>query len=208
MPKVPALNPNFEAVGFNDTYFINNMGSILLSIVGFLVLQSFAFIAKKLKKKSDYFKSKWIDYHYTCFWHMPIRVILSSYSILSLSAFMNLQNLQWKYAGPIIDTLLSLCGLAITLSFPVFVIIFMLQKFNELDDKKLKAAYGSLYEGLDKTNKWIIGFRVWFIVRRLLISIIVIYSKNLIIQIMLWYTQELLSIFILGYGQPYEKRKE
>jgi hypothetical protein len=92
MPTLPALNANFAAVGFSDTYFINNLGSILLSIAGFLVLQALAFLAKKLKKKSNYFKSKWIDYQSTCFWHMPIRVILSSYSILSLSALMTLQH--------------------------------------------------------------------------------------------------------------------
>jgi hypothetical protein len=92
MPALPALNANFAAVGFIDTYFINNLGSILLSISGFLVLQALALLAKKLKKKSNYFKSKWIDYRYICFWHMPIRVVLSSYSIISLSALMTLQH--------------------------------------------------------------------------------------------------------------------
>jgi hypothetical protein len=91
MPTLPALNANFAAVGFNDTYFINNLGSILLSIIGFLSMQGFAMLTKKLKKKSNYFKAKWIDLQPTCFWNMPIRVILSSYSMLSLSALMTLQ---------------------------------------------------------------------------------------------------------------------
>lgn len=57
MPTLPALNANFAAVGFNDTYFINNLGSILLSIIYFLVLQALAIMAKKLKKKSNYLKA-------------------------------------------------------------------------------------------------------------------------------------------------------
>jgi hypothetical protein len=72
MPTLPALNANFAAVGFNDTYFINNMGSVLLSIVGFVFLQGLAIISKKLKKKSNFFKAKWIDYRNVCFWNMPI----------------------------------------------------------------------------------------------------------------------------------------
>jgi len=61
MPTQPALNANFAAVGFNDTYFIKNLGSILLSIIAFLSLQALALFAKKLRKKSNYFKSQWID---------------------------------------------------------------------------------------------------------------------------------------------------
>ena len=57
MPTLPALNANFAAVGFNDTYFINNLGSILLSIIYFLVLQALAIMSKKLKKKSNYLKA-------------------------------------------------------------------------------------------------------------------------------------------------------
>jgi hypothetical protein len=135
MPTLPALNANFAAVGFNDTYFINNLGSILLSIIYFLVLQALAIMSKKLKKKSNYFKAKWIDYNAICFWSMPIRVILSSYSIMSLSALMTLQNPQWKYIGPIIDTVLSFFGLALTLIFPVTVLYIMIRYFQEFHTK-------------------------------------------------------------------------
>jgi hypothetical protein len=38
MPAVPAFSANFDAVGFNDTYFISNLGSIVLSIVWFIAL--------------------------------------------------------------------------------------------------------------------------------------------------------------------------
>jgi bifunctional ADP-heptose synthase (sugar kinase/adenylyltransferase) len=38
MPPADPVNANFAAVGFGDSYFINNLGSILLSILGFLAL--------------------------------------------------------------------------------------------------------------------------------------------------------------------------
>ena len=40
MPPGDALNANFDAVGFGDMYFVNNMGSLLLSIFGFIALQA------------------------------------------------------------------------------------------------------------------------------------------------------------------------
>ena len=131
MPTLPALNPNFAAVGFNDTYFINNLGSILLSILGFLGLQALAMLFKKFKKKSNYFKAQWVNLQPTCFWNMPIRVILSSYSMLSLSALMNLLHPQWKLPGPAIDTLLSYLGLALTVAFPPIVLNLMVRYFEE-----------------------------------------------------------------------------
>ena len=66
---------------------------------------------------------------------MPIRVILSSYSIMSLSALMTLQNPQWKYIGPIIDTVLSFFGLALTLIFPMIVLYIMIRYFQEFHTK-------------------------------------------------------------------------
>ena len=44
--------------------------------------------------------------------------------------------------------------------------------------------------------------------RRLLLSVIVVFVNNLIAQILLWFFQELLSLYILGYGYPFEKRSE
>lgn len=129
MPTLPAHNANFAAVGFNDIYFINNLGSILLSIVWFLGLQALAMLFKKLKKKNNYFKAKWIDLQPVCFWNMPIRVILSSYSILSLSSLMKLQYPQWKLPGPAIDTILSYIGVAVTVFFPPIVIYLMVRNF-------------------------------------------------------------------------------
>ncbi len=82
--------------------------------------------------------------------------------------------------GPIIDTIVSFLGLALVLIFPGVVLYIMIKNFNNFEKRKFKASFGSLYEGLNAVNKWIIAFRVWFIFRRLLISIIVVFVKNLI----------------------------
>ena len=44
MPPGDPLSANFAAVGFGDMYFVNNLGSVLLSILGFLILQVLALI--------------------------------------------------------------------------------------------------------------------------------------------------------------------
>lgn len=179
MPKIPAINPNFAAVGFEDTYFINNLGSIVLSILGFLGLQALSVITRRFKKKSPYIKEKWHGIQPTCFWHMPIRVILTSYSILALSALMTIRQPQWKHPGPFIDTVISLIGLIVTIVFPVIVLYLMVTKFQDFNLKNFEQRFGSLYEGLDITNKWIIAYRLWFIIRRMLLAVTVVFMKNL-----------------------------
>ena len=37
MPTIDPVNQNFNALGFGDTYFINNAGSILLMIIGLIL---------------------------------------------------------------------------------------------------------------------------------------------------------------------------
>ena len=115
----------------------------------------------------------------TCFWNMPIRVILSSYSILSLSALMTLHSHSWQTFGQKIDTMMGFTGLAVTILFPIAVLYLMIKHFPNFDTKNIKLRFGSLYEGLLTSNHWVIAFRFWFILRRLILAINVIFVKDL-----------------------------
>jgi len=138
MPAADALSPNFAAVGFGDTYFVNNLGSVILSILGFLFLQALTMIFKRFKKKSEYIKSKWETLQPVCFWNLPIRVMLSSYSILVLAAVMKLGLPTWVYPGPKIDTVGAIIGIALTIIFPLATLYLMLRYFQDFEDKQIK----------------------------------------------------------------------
>jgi hypothetical protein len=70
----------------------------------------------------------------------------------------------------------------------------------------MRAKFGSLYDELDTHNVWIVTFRLWFIIRRLCFSLIVIFVDKLGIQVLLWFGQQVVSVVILGFGYPFEER--
>ena len=52
------MTDNFAALGFGDTYFINNFGSLLLSLFYIITLQLFTVIHTRIKFTKKYFKEK------------------------------------------------------------------------------------------------------------------------------------------------------
>ena len=114
---------------------------------------------------------------------------MSSYSILALSALLMVYSHPWKTFGQKIDTTLGYVGLIVTAVFPILVLYLMIKHFKDFDTKMIKSKYGSLYEDLRITNKWIISYRFWFLVRRLVMVINVVFVKDLMMQIVIWFIQ-------------------
>jgi hypothetical protein len=85
-------------------------------------------ILRRFKKKSTYIKYNWGSIDANCFWHMPIRVVLESYSILSLSALITVTHQHWSRPGPILDTLLAFVGLTLVIVFP-FIALYLLIRY-------------------------------------------------------------------------------
>jgi hypothetical protein len=63
----------------------------------------------------------------------------------------------------------------------------MKKYFDNFGMKSIQNRFGSLFEGLIITNKWVIAYRFWFVIRRLIIALNVIFVKNLMIQIVVWF---------------------
>ena len=124
MPNINALSDNFAALGFGDTYFINNFGSLLLSLFYIITLQLFTLIHRQLKFARKYLKEKSYKLETLAFWNSPIRIIMEGYSMLSLSTLMSMRNIQWDYFGQKIDTLFAFMSLAIVILFPLLILIF------------------------------------------------------------------------------------
>jgi hypothetical protein len=139
------------------------------------------------------------------FWHLPFRVITESYSIMALSAIMTVMHPHFARPGPIIDTICAILGFITVTSFPVIALWLMLKNFNDLNSREVKARYGSLWEGYRTKTKWIVAYRVWFMLRRLMICVIVLAMKQLALQIILFVAQEVTTMIILEYGRPFKK---
>ena len=102
--------------------------------------------------------------------------------------------------------MMGFTGLTVTLLFPIAVLFLMIKHFPNFDSRNIKSRFGSLYEGLITSNHQIIIFRFWFIVRRLTLALNVVFVKDLIKQICIWFIQQIISLAIIGHGEPFESK--
>ena len=84
---------------------------------------------------------------------------------------------------------MGVTGLTVTVMFPAIVLFLMIKHFEILENPTIVHKYGSLFEGLITKNKWIIAYRFWFIIRRLILALNVIFVNNLMLQIGIWFIQ-------------------
>ena len=77
---------------------------------------------------------------------------------------------------------LSSAGILITLVFPCYCFFFLKKNVNNLDNKDFKAKHGALYQGFttDSPVKRSASLKmaVWFLLRRLLTAVNLIYLRH------------------------------
>ena len=137
MPNIDPFNDNFAALGFGDTYFINNFGSLLFSFFYFIALQMFVLLLRRLRNASLYVKYKRRQLQPQAFWNTPIQVIIESYSMLSLSSLMTVHNPHWDFFGQKIDIIMAYIGVVITILSPVVILYLMIKNFNNFQNRNI-----------------------------------------------------------------------
>lgn len=62
--------------------------------------------------------------------------------------------------------------------FPILAVQFMYRRFKDLNEPKMKALYGELYEGFSTKNRWVLFY--WFIdyVRKFLLAFCVVITQE------------------------------
>ena len=127
--------------------------------------------------------------------------------MLAVSALLTLVTLNdesWGGAGVIINTVFGLTFIGLCVLVPIVIAILMLIKWHFLKSPSFVAKYGALYHGLDMTKKSIIVYRLTFFLRRLIIAISITCTDKLAYQLILFFSQEMIFMAVIGIGEPFE----
>ena len=121
---------------------------------------------------------------------------------------------QPKFVSPsdYFDFGLGCAGILITLVFPCYCFFFLKKNVNKLDNKDFKFKHGALYEGFttDNAEKRSAGMKMagWFLLRRFLTAINVVYLRHQTIWIQLtlnmWLT--LFDVCVKIHLSPYKSK--
>ena len=164
-------------MSFDSTYFLYNMGSLLIAWLSIpvlalvtLYLRCFSYCFTKNKRLKRLIRKL----ENQTFWNYPIRVFNESASIIYMCCLINLQHPTFTTNGDKISTSMAICFLFIATTLPIVFTLIMIKQSGRLDDPTVKEKYGEIYEGLNlKRGKKLAIQPLFFFMRRLLLAIAV-----------------------------------
>lgn len=111
------LTENFGTVGFETTYFIHNMGSLVFFIVAFPLMSIVAFLFTFCRQYAAIRKAK-KSIEETIYWNYLIRLLIESYTILAVCGMINLTDLKWDSVGTFIVSVNAILFLVVCVALP------------------------------------------------------------------------------------------
>lgn len=127
------LSPNFEGVGFETTLFLNNLGTMFFIILFFPLLMLLAVILDRFHKYQQVrLFSKSIKE--LVYWSGTLRIIIESYTILAICAFINFTDLQWDTYGNITMSITAIVAMIFCTLFPFLVVFFLYRNWELIKD--------------------------------------------------------------------------
>jgi hypothetical protein len=172
------MNDNFESVGFEAIYFLHNLGTMFFIMAYFPILMFANWIARKLRKYQSV--RKWVrENDETLYWSGTLRMVMESYTIVAVCAFINLTDLTWNSYGDIVISVSAIVSLVFCAGFPFWVTIKLYNNFEKIqnEDEEFTEKFEALWEGLkidERATKSVLWYQFWFFFRRFLLGVLVV----------------------------------
>ena len=199
----------YEEVGIESTSFISNSGTLLLGVIGW-ILASITYFALRLFsekfRRVQRFK-KWLVNQ--IFFGMILRILLESYIEFLMAALIGVNNLSWNNSGEVIASLLAIINVDFFILLPALTYFMIVKNEYRIDDKRFVKRFGALYEDFKTDSHQALLYNYYFLVRRLLYAISLIFFAS-------WSTSQLVVLTIGSYVlilytifvKPYKSRDD
>ena len=124
------INENFEAVGFESIYLLNNMGTLAIAYFVWLFAAFIALILKMFITESKKAKHVYAELRKKLFFNSFISLFLESYSLVSVCCLINLSFLSFETYGVTVHSLSTISFFVIMMLSPVLLMQHLLKFFR------------------------------------------------------------------------------
>ena len=127
------FNDNFNELGFESRYMLNNMGTMFFFILLYPVLytlQRLISLCKKCNKPADRTHRKLKK---MLFYRLPITVMIESYGILAICCLLALPVIDFTSSGLAVQSSICLFFLIFILTVPYYLIRYVIKRHKNLD---------------------------------------------------------------------------
>lgn len=143
------INDNFEAVGFESIYLLNNMGTFAIAYFIWILAAIIALFLKICMKWSKKLKRAYNRLRRKLFFNSLISLFLESYSLISVCCLINLSFLSFASYGVTVQSVSCILFFIAIILMPLILFVYLLKFFTDLQDPTMTTKYGHLYDELD-----------------------------------------------------------
>lgn len=112
-------------------------------------------------------------------------MVIESYLELGFSVYFNLRyaKCHFAYLGSWVNYFYAVAFAGALVAAPIFVIVFYSRNFSRLSDEDFEGKFGSVYEGLKTSERYVIAYTPVFLARRALFTLTSLFLyKHVMIQ--------------------------
>lgn len=171
-----AFNKNFDTLGFQSMYFLNNLGPLVFAFLFYFIAIGVLYWINKCSAKSQR-AARWSDALYdSLFYNSITSIMMESYSLMGICIVINLQYIRWGTWGEVVQTVICFCSLAVLILFPFIMLWYSRKSWEQQSDVRKRVK--PFFEELDvKKGPIVLVHPLYFLVRRFLMSVMVVYMR-------------------------------
>ena len=205
VPATEPYNDNFEELGFESRYMLNNMGTLFFFYPAYPALMLIHWILNRFCNCTLRCGKFQRSLKHLIYYKLIITVIFESYAIVAVSVLIGLQILDFSSAGLVVQSSICIIFTIFILLMPVMMFRHVTHHFAWLADHKMKRRVGTLYDELDiRKGKKIFIQPIFFLLRRLILAYTVVHmNDNFAGQIAVILLQTLTSLMILSFLEAF-----
>jgi hypothetical protein len=198
------LNENFDKLGFDSMYFMNNMGTMFLGYIVYGILIILFPLLQCIAVKCPRAAAKYEEWRLSLFYNMIVAMIIESYSILTLCVLVSLNFIVFNTYGNIVESAMTLFFSAIIFIFPIYINWFTVKNWELIDD--YKEYYSHFFEDLKlEEGPKVLMHNNWFMMRRLLMAVICVFTPKLFfVQFAVFAWSSIINVVIVGQIKVFE----
>ena len=130
------INENFGYLGYSSSYFVVNMGSLLIPM--FYYITMLLFYAGTMCVKNEKFNRvrNWLTKD--LLWNSILSFIIESYMIVCISSITNFKKFEFTSFGTVFSSNLTMIFFMILIAYPLWSLIFMRNNAHLLQTPSMK----------------------------------------------------------------------
>ena len=202
------LQTRMESLGFDTTWILPNLGSLLLFLGLFpLMVVIYAIETCLARSCAPGLRERQQRMRSFVFWRWPIGFLKDNYIVIAICSMYNLRYASWTIAEARLNSGISLGLLTFLVIYPFAIQAYLYTQRSLLSDQSFRASFGVAYRGLSLQGMNFLYQPLFYFMRRVLVPMsIIYYPKVFILHYSVLVLTGLATIVLLGVQRPFDTR--